>query len=162
MNKHSKITPRIFISDWVGSVDTDQLAENKIKYVLCLNYENKKTERDCDIYKIMGIHHKYIQISDHPNACIYFHFAEIIEFMKKENKGNILVHCTAGVSRSTTAVIAYLLYKLYNEGKQFEDRMLPHVVKYVRHKRAYTNPNFGFLNQLHKFETHLKQKAAKK
>lgn len=155
MDKHSKITDRIFVTNWYGSIDPDQLAKNNIKYVLCLNAENKKTENDHEIYKIMGIHHKDIRISDHPDACIYIHFPEIINFMKHEKFGNVLVHCTAGVSRSTTAVIAYLLYKVYNAGPSPKCRMLPFIVKFVRKGRKWCNPNFGFLNQLSKFENYL-------
>ena len=158
MNKHSKITDRIFITNWAGSIDPDQLAENKIRYVLCLNIENIKNEDDHDIYKIMGIHHKYIKINDHPDACLYFHFPEIVEFMKNESRGNVLVHCTAGVSRSTTAVIAYLLYKIYNVGPPNNGRMLPHIVEFVKKRRVLCNPNFGFLNQLRKFENYLIKK----
>ncbi len=158
MNKHSQITNNIFITNWKGSIDVDQLAANNIKYVLCLNFENKKTPQDYEMYGIMGIEHKYIKINDHPNACLYFHFPEIVEFMKKEEKGNVLVHCSAGISRSTTSVIAYLLYKLYNkkEINQFTScRLLPYVVRFVKRGRSYCNPNFGFLNQLHRFETYL-------
>ena len=161
MDKHSKITDRIFITNWHGSLDPDQLSANKIRYVLCMNSENTKQEEDHDVYRIMGIQHKYIKINDHPDACMYFHFPEIIEYMKNEKKGNILVHCTAGVSRSTTAVIAYLMFKVYSKGSPAKCRILPYIVSYVKKRRRWCNPNFGFLNQLYKFETHLIRASSK-
>jgi len=158
MDEHSKITDRIFITDWYGSVDPDQLAKNNIKYILCLNHEFKKTEEDHEIYKIMQIHHKDIRIDDHPNACMYVHFPEIIEFMKYEKFGNVLVHCSAGISRSCTAVIAYLLYKVRITNPSIRYRILPYIVAFVKKRREWCNPNFGFLNQLHRFEDHLIKK----
>ena len=34
MDTHSQITESIFISDWYGSLDINQLTKNNIKYVL--------------------------------------------------------------------------------------------------------------------------------
>lgn len=157
MDNHSQITESIFISDWYGSLDINQLTKNNIKYVLCLNYENKKTDEDIDLYNMMGIEHKYIMVKDRPYANIIIHFNDIIKFLQNEYKGNILVHCSAGVSRSTTAVIAYLCSKIYNKSAYYQRRILPLVVSHVKKRRVYTNPNHGFMRQLFEFETQLKK-----
>lgn len=54
--------------------------------------------------------------------------------------GCVLVHCFAGVSRSATIVIAYLMQEFgmgYTEATQ-----------YVRKQRYFINPNEGFKKQL--------------
>lgn len=65
------------------------------------------------------------------------HFAEGIAFIKEGMKeGAVLVHCFAGVSRSATMTIAYLMkeHKL-----TFYESM-----SFVRKKRSIIFPNIGF------------------
>jgi len=55
-----------------------------------------------------------------------------------------LVHCHAGVSRSTTVVVAYLMVR-----KRWP---LQKALHFVKKKRYIVEPNFGFLEQLCQFE----------
>jgi protein-tyrosine phosphatase len=57
------------------------------------------------------------------------------------------VHCFAGVSRSATIVIAYLMQEL---GKGMLEAM-----KFVKRRRPVVSPNFGFQRQLMDFESAL-------
>lgn len=54
--------------------------------------------------------------------------------------GRVLVHCSQGVSRSTTIAIAYLMWKL---GGTYDE-----VYTTVRALRGVTSPNVGFMCQL--------------
>ena len=58
----------------------------------------------------------------------------------KEEKRVILVHCAAGVSRSSSFVIAYLM----------RDEKLPYHKAFdkVKAARKWANPNSGFRRQL--------------
>ena len=59
--------------------------------------------------------------------------------------GNVLVHCMAGVSRSVSVVIYYLMKKYFeNFDKTFA---------FVKSKRPIANPNDSFKGQLQKYET---------
>jgi protein-tyrosine phosphatase len=70
-------------------------------------------------------------------------------------QGKILVHCLAGVSRSATIVIAYLMK---TQNLPFEQ-----AYEVVRQKREFANPNQGFRKQLEEFykKTVLKSNVAK-
>ena len=58
--------------------------------------------------------------------------------------GNVLIHCYAGVSRSTTILTAYLMRK--------NSWAMREVLELVKKQRPFINPNKGFKSQLRKFE----------
>jgi protein-tyrosine phosphatase len=59
----------------------------------------------------------------------------------------MLVHCSDGVSRAPTLVIAYLM--------KFEGMGLQEAYSYCKKRHSRTKPNQGFMLQLRKFEKHL-------
>ncbi len=93
-----------------------------------------------------------IPIDDVPNANIKKHFDRINIFIDNAIKqgGTVLVHCRMGVSRSASAVIAYLMYK---EGMTFNNAF-----RYVLMKRPIINPNPGFEQQLIEFQNELSKR----
>lgn len=58
--------------------------------------------------------------------------------------GRILIHCNAGVSRSASVTIAYLM--------QYQGMSFEIAFKYVKEKRPCIQPNAGFKRQLKQFE----------
>jgi protein-tyrosine phosphatase len=85
-----------------------------------------------------------------PYVNIMKHFSGAIQFMKTaiSSGGTVLVHCFAGISRSASCVIAYLMHE--NNVPFFE------AMSYVRKRRHIVFPNFGFQRQLMDFERQLK------
>ena len=63
----------------------------------------------------------------------------------------VLVHCYAGVSRSASVVIAYLMNQ---HGMSLKD-----AYQYVKNKRYFIKPNEGFRKQLVQFQRELVLKA---
>ena len=63
---------------------------------------------------------------------------------------NVLVHCYAGVSRSSSIVLNYILRTFYQNEKPKANpqEVLYSVLEFVQRKRPVVNPNQGFLNQL--------------
>lgn len=85
--------------------------------------------------------HLNLEDRDWENIERYFDISRI--FIKQGLKrGNILVHCMAGVSRSTTIVAAYLMS---NNGLSVQTAL-----KHIKTKRPRINPNQGFIQQLHR------------
>ena len=62
----------------------------------------------------------------------------------KNSQGKVLVHCHAGISRSATICLAYLIacHKV----------SLSEAFQYVKRRRHVISPNFNFMGQLMKFE----------
>jgi protein-tyrosine phosphatase len=57
-----------------------------------------------------------------------------------ESGGVVLVHCHAGISRSSSTVISYLMRKY--------DLTLKDAIEHTRSQRWFINPNPGFMKQL--------------
>jgi len=59
----------------------------------------------------------------------------------------VLIHCRAGISRSATVCIAYLMYAGRLSLDQAHD--------YLKLRRPLISPNLNFMRQLAEFETSL-------
>jgi protein-tyrosine phosphatase len=90
------------------------------------------------------VEHLWIVIGDDPKEDIAKFFSTTFHFIRKNLlKGNVLVHCQAGISRSCTIVIAYLMQQMYiSFGEAY---------KIVIAKRPIAYPNKGFIRQLKNF-----------
>jgi protein-tyrosine phosphatase len=80
---------------------------------------------------------------------------EFIAFIHKarESGGQVLVHCNQGVSRSASIVIAYLMYKdkvSYSQAYMIAAGARPSI-----------KPNYGFEQQLQKYEQRLLEELNK-
>ena len=133
----NKINEKIYLGGIDGAREINYLKQEGITHILSLagkifsiNYE-----KGTFITKI-------IEIMDFTNENIFKYFKECIQFI--ENSKKIYIHCMAGVSRSASIVIAYLMYKEHK--KYFQ------IYSEVKKKRSIIIPNFGFVFQLKYFE----------
>jgi protein-tyrosine phosphatase len=93
---------------------------------------------------------KYIYIPcDDNNFNIKQYFNQTFSIIDRELKAgkNVLVHCYAGVSRSATIVIAYLMRKY--RWSMFK------AINFVRSRRLIINPNIYFVYQLQEYQMEL-------
>lgn len=88
---------------------------------------------------------KYVQIADMPREDILQHLEACVDFIGNalDQQHNVLVHCYFGVSRSSSAVIAYVM-KRHNLDYQ-------PAFELVKAKRRFVQPNAGFVAQLKLF-----------
>jgi atypical dual specificity phosphatase len=137
---YNKITDRIYLGNIAGAQNKTFLNKNNIGYII--NLANQSYARQSNIEYLD------IDISDSPNTDIKHFFPQIINFFNKglQSKKNIYIHCRAGISRSTTGLIAFLMSK----GLTMKD-----AVNYVISKRNIIEPNAGFWIQLMMFERQL-------
>lgn len=88
----------------------------------------------------------FLQVSDHPYARLDVYFDTVADKIKanKDKGGRTLVHCVAGVSRSASLCIAYLV--------KYEQMSLRQAYKFVKTARPIVRPNWGFWRQLINYE----------
>ncbi|CAH0718769.1 unnamed protein product, partial [Brenthis ino] len=126
---------------YIGSQDcatTNILEKYDIKRVLSLGI-------DVDI---CNVEHKYLPLLDLPEIDIKLALFECLPFVRSgvENKQNVLVHCNAGVSRTSMVAIAYLM--------QYEGMCFEEAYNLVKTKRPAIQPNAGFKKQLQCMKPH--------
>lgn len=150
MSDITQITKNTYLSNWEGSFDIEELENLNIKAILCLNTVEKPAYI-LDRYIEAGIRHKQIFVADDEYENIARYFPEICAFIS-ENIAHapILIHCTAGISRSPTALAAYLLNTSIQNGSTSEI-----VLRFIDSHRPIF-PNYGFQEQLKKYEIYLK------
>ncbi|XP_063000155.1 dual specificity protein phosphatase 15 [Elgaria multicarinata webbii] len=133
-NGMNKILPGLFLGNFIDAKDLDQLSRNNITHIVSIHESPQPF--------IPGITYLRIALPDTPEANIKKHFKECINFIHscRLRGGNCLVHCLAGISRSTTIVLAYIMAVT-----QLSWREALEAVKAVR---PVANPNPGFRHQL--------------
>jgi protein-tyrosine phosphatase len=118
----------------------DQLETLNVGYVVNCSSES--------IHSVYPPHMQYchVCVDDGAAADIAQHFDRTCAFLEdaKREKKAVLVHCTMGMSRSASIVLAYLI--------KHNNMTLVEALEYVKERRPVASPNPGFMNQLVGFE----------
>ena len=140
-NEMDQITDNVWLGNYEAANNIDNLKKEGIKKILCVMDFSTPVYKEEDKFI-----QKIVKIVDVPTQNILKYLGECLKFIKGDEK--ILVHCMAGASRSASIVIAYIMW---------EKKMPYHeALKFVGDKRSSVFPNFGFRDQLKKFEQLLK------
>ncbi|XP_035464656.1 dual specificity protein phosphatase 4 [Scophthalmus maximus] len=102
---------------------------------------------DCPNHFEGAYQYKCIPVEDNHKEDISCWFLEAIEFIDsiRDSSGRVLVHCQAGISRSATICLAYLMKR--------KRVRLDEAFEFVRRRRSIISPNFSFMGQLLQFES---------
>lgn len=143
-----QILPYLYLGCAKDSANLDILGKYNIKYILNVTPNLPNTFENNGEFK-----YKQIPISDHWSQNLSQFFPEAISFIEeaRSNKCGVLVHCLAGISRSVTVTVAYLMQKL--------NLTLNDAYDFVKRKKSNISPNFNFMGQLLDFERTLGLKS---
>lgn len=138
----AEITEFLYLGGLAAAKMEEELMEKGITCVINasieapdINYESIKATR--------------IRLQDNPTCNIGIHFdlvADKIDKVRRE-RGKVFVHCIAGISRSATLVLAYLM--------KYHKMKLIDAHAYVKKRRPLIRPNAGFWKDLVDFEKKL-------
>eukprot|EP00117_Sycon_ciliatum_P043561 scpid66813/ scgid31525/ Dual specificity protein phosphatase 2; Dual specificity protein phosphatase PAC-1 len=131
----SEILPYLFLGSCLHSSDLELLQRQGITHVLNISMTCPCHFQDKFIYR-------QIKVEDSLHSRLDHHFEDCANLIESVGNcgGKILVHCYAGISRSATVCIAYIMKfrKLsFNDARIF-----------VRQRRACIEPNVSFMGQL--------------
>lgn len=130
------VIPGLFISSQDPAVNIEILQKLNIQHILSIGVDLN--------LKFDTIKYNYCELLDLPEADILKPIEKCIKIIDMHRQQNILVHCNAGVSRSATIVIAYLmLLQKLSYADAFDK---------VKAVRNCIKPNEGFVRQLKMLE----------
>ncbi|KAM6918745.1 dual specificity protein phosphatase 22-B [Xenentodon cancila] len=138
-NGINKVLPDLYLGNFKDARDREILGSNNITHILSIHDSAAPILREMT--------YLCISAADLPTQNLTQHFKQSITFMHESRlKGEgCLVHCLAGVSRSVTLVVAYIMTVT---GLGWQEALAA-----VRVARPCACPNLGFQRQLQEFET---------
>ncbi|BGP32417.1 tyrosine protein phosphatase yvh1 [Rhodotorula toruloides] len=133
-----EVMPGLWIGDYNASQDHNLLKERNISCIVSGMRQEYAAAPGIDLHRV--------SVDDTDSTNILEHFVPTADFIDAAlSKGqNVLVHCQAGVSRSTTLLAAYLMR---NHGLNVEQ-----AVERIRSVRPQVEPSEFFMMQLELFE----------
>ncbi|XP_030372043.1 protein phosphatase Slingshot [Scaptodrosophila lebanonensis] len=137
-NGMNKVLPGLYVGNYRDSKDHQQLEKFKISHIIAIHDSPRRLLPDK--------HYLCVMASDTPDQNLSQYFSVCNDFIHaaRLREGNVLIHCLAGMSRSVTVAVAYIMTATHLNWKE--------ALKVVRAGRAVANPNAGFQNQLQEFE----------
>lgn len=144
----SHVIDHVYVGSGTVARSREILTENRITHIL------NSAGLACPEYFPDEFVYKTLWLKDSPSEDITSVLYIVFDFIEavREQGGRVFVHCCKGVSRSTSLVIAYLIWL---QKRTFQDAF-----NFVKGARAVTNPNLGFACQLLQFQKQLQNAPA--
>jgi len=132
------ISGELFLGNISSHINFKLLKEMNVTHILIAHESLKPLYPKFFKYLIL-------EATDADKQNIIDYFLDIFQYIDEARRegGSVLVHCTAGKSRSAALVCGYIMYK---KKIPFETAL-----KYVQRRRPIANPNPGFQKQLKYF-----------
>ncbi|XP_789413.2 dual specificity protein phosphatase 10 [Strongylocentrotus purpuratus] len=137
----TQILPHLYVGNEVDAANIDALRLHGISHVL-----NVTNSVPCFHEGESAMRYMRIPVRDNGLINLRMHFQAALEFIEEARRRNarVLVHCHAGISRSSTVVIAYVMKHM--------NQAMSQAYQFVKNKRPIIAPNLGFVGQLMEFE----------
>ncbi|NXW58082.1 DS22A phosphatase, partial [Eurystomus gularis] len=141
----TQVVKGLYLGNIRDSEDRENLLRNGVTHILSVHNSAKPVLEDMT--------YLCISASDSSSQNLLQHFKECIKFIHecRLGGGGCLVHCLAGVSRSTTVLVAYLM--------TVTELGWETCLAATKAVRSYVSPNFGFQQQLQEYEVTLLQEV---
>lgn len=138
------VLPFLFLGNERDAQDLELMQRLNIGYIL-----NVTTHLPLYHYDLGHFNYKRLPATDSNKQNLRQYFEEAFEYIEDAQQAGqgLLIHCQAGVSRSATIVIAYLMKHSW--------MTMTDAYKFVKSRRPIISPNLNFMGQLLEFEEDL-------
>ncbi|XP_028809505.1 dual specificity protein phosphatase 10 isoform X2 [Denticeps clupeoides] len=138
------ILPFLYLGNERDAQDLGLMQHLNVGYIL-----NVTTHLPLYHYDLGLFNYKRLPATDSNKQNLRQYFEEAFEFIEEAQQAGqgLLIHCQAGVSRSATIVIAYLMKHSW--------MTMTDAYKFVKTRRPIISPNLNFMGQLLEFEEDL-------
>ena len=136
----TQVLPHLYLGNMRDASNMAILAKLNIRFILNVTAKPRMDSLP------PGFQYKHLEAADNGFQNLRQFFEEAFSFIDEAKKANtgVLVHCQAGISRSPTIAVAYLM-KQYLMG-------MADAYKFVKTRRSIISPNLNFMGQLWEFE----------
>lgn len=140
--RFSKVTESLYLSNKEAACNTTLLHAHRITCVINVSLEGP-------VGTLPVLEYFHFPVADTPenSLCDYFETVAAKIHEVEANGGCTLVHCVAGISRSATLCLAYLM--------KYRVMTLLEAHTYLKQCRPFIEPNIGFWGQLIAYELEL-------
>lgn len=141
----TRVLAHLYIGSQADALDADVIKRFGITHVLNVSISCPQSQH------VPDGNFMRIPVNDGYTDKLLPHFQRAFNFLERvrESSGRCLVHCLAGISRSPTLSIAYIM--MHTGMSQDE------AYRFVKQQRRHISPNFNFLGQLLEFERQLRR-----
>lgn len=138
------ILPFLYLGNEHDAQDLELMQRLNVGFIL-----NVTTHLPLYHYDLGLFSYKRLPATDSNKQNLRQYFEEAFEFIEEAHQAGqgVLIHCQAGVSRSATIVIAYLMKHSW--------MTMTDAYKFVKSRRPIISPNLNFMGQLLEFEEDL-------
>jgi protein tyrosine phosphatase (PTP) superfamily phosphohydrolase (DUF442 family) len=136
----TEILPHIFVGNILDAQNFDRLNQNGITHII-------NSTPDLPFFWEKKYKYLRVDVLDLPSQNIRKYFDTAFQFIDealRTKTNNVLVHCSAGISRSPTLVLAYMIKKYHMKLDEAFNKM--------RQLRQIVDPNVSFILQLRDWE----------
>lgn len=148
-HSYNEILPRLYLGDITTAMNRQEMIRLGITDMITAEIKQIPTQELAQTIQ----RYLFINVMDHTKQDLISHFEtsnEFIETALKNPTNKVYVHCVAGVSRSASIVIAYIMKTRCMNYQE--------ALELVSQKRKVVDPNEGFVKQLvlyHKMGYHI-------
>lgn len=143
--KRKHDTPDEILGDWLflGSFDASENAEALQKAGITHVFSTVGAPDNV----FDGIEYTYMDLLDVPRQDLTEAITFVVPYLNniRDSGGKVFIHCVAGISRSSSMIIAYLMLEY---GMNYDEALA-----FVQAKRPIVYPNSGFEKQLRALTT---------
>lgn len=141
----SKVTEGLYLGSMAEASDRHWLESHNISHIVNSTVELPNYHSGSFNYLKLGL-------EDVPSQQLYSVLEPSYKFIRSAMRGGgtVLVHCAAGISRSSS-IVAYFLLKNETARARATGGTVPtldQIFEYIKRRRPIVNPNRGFVEQL--------------